>query len=385
MKYVNMCILLLISLLFNSCAFKAEPGKITNKYDPKVKKPKLETTRVFLYTPEKEWTYSHHPHITYFKGRFYVIWSNGHQDEDAPGQRVLMCSSPDFKSWTDPVPLINSLPGKGETELVLTAAGFHQHEGVLVAYFGQYEEDKADTRLKAVTTTDGQSWSDIRDMGVPVNPNFGPQKTKSGRLIISGNISFPYTDDPTGLSGWTMTGIYPPDMAGMSDDPASFWRVQERTNWSAALCEGSFFQPDDSVIHMLLRSTGPGFIGRLWLTESRDDGLTWSDPVETIFSDSNAKFHFGRLPNDRFYYVGNPDTTGSRCPLVLSLSKDGVVFDKHYIIADEHYEKKVDGRHKGGEYGYPHTLIHGENLYIVVSRQKEAVEVFRVGLRQLGD
>jgi hypothetical protein len=40
------------------------------------------------------------------------------------------------------------------------------------------------------------------------------------------------------------------------------------------LCEGSFYQTDDKTIHMLLRVTGKGWKGRLWLTESNDDGLT---------------------------------------------------------------------------------------------------------------
>jgi acetylornithine deacetylase/succinyl-diaminopimelate desuccinylase-like protein len=50
-------------------------------------------------------------------------------------------------------------------------------------------------------------------MGVPVNPNHGPQRIASGRLILAGNISFPYTDDPTGLAGWRMTGIYLQELA----------------------------------------------------------------------------------------------------------------------------------------------------------------------------
>ena len=36
------------------------------------------------------------------------------------------------------------------------------------------------------------------------------------------------------------------------------------------------------------------------------------------------------------------------------------------------------GKSKGGEYGYPHTLIHDGLLYVIVSRQKEGVEVLRV-------
>ncbi len=70
------------------------------------------------------------------------------------------------------------------------------------------------TSLWAMTTTDGQHWSQPIDMHAPIVPNHGPQPTRSGRLVISGNISFPYSDDPSGLSGWTMTGIYPADMAG---------------------------------------------------------------------------------------------------------------------------------------------------------------------------
>lgn len=358
---------------------------VSSTYESGMGAPRLDIERMLIWAPGEDWTYSHHPHITFFNDEYYAIWSNGHRDEDAPGQRVMLAKSRDFANWTAPAPLVDSLPGKGDTELVLTAAGFHQHAGTLVAYFGQYEVDKTDTRLRAVTTTDGASWSAIRDMGIPVNPNHGPQPTRTDRLIICGNFTFPYTDDPSGLSGWNMTGIYPPDMAGISDDPASFWRVQERMGWPAGLCEGSFFQTDDGAIHMLLRSTGAGFKGRLWITESRDDGETWAPPVETPFSDSNTKFHFGRLPDGRFYYVGCPDTAGRRCPLVLSLSRDGKTFDQHYIIANEPYEMKKPGKHKGGEYGYPHTLIHDGHLCVIVSRQKEAVEVMRFPLAQVAE
>ncbi len=350
---------------------------------PGATRPHVE--RVLIYQPETEWTYSHHQSITFFKGRFYAIWSNGRRDEDAPGQRVLMATSPDFNKWTTPQPLVDSVTDAQGVERVLTAAGFHEHNGTLVAYFGNYGPHKETTHLQAVTTTDGQHWSAPRGMGVPVNPNHGPQPTASGRLIICGNISFPWSDDPSGLSGWHMTGIYPDDMAAtIKDDPSSFWDVAKHQGWSAALCEGSFYQTDDGVLHMLLRNTGRPNAHRLWLTESRDDGATWSHPVETEFSDTNAKFHFGRLPDGRFYYVGNP-IGGNRTPLVLSLSRDGVHFNHHFILGDTHYQKRRPGGSKGGEYGYPHTLIHDGRLYVIVSRQKEAVEVLRVALSELGD
>lgn len=372
-------------------ANQAPPSPITNAVEwtgdrptglPGVKRPAVETA--FLYQPETEWMYSHHASITFFQGRYYAIWSNGRRDEDAPGQRVLISTSDDFLHWSEPRPLVDSVTEDG-VERVLTAAGFYQHDGTLVAYFGNYGPQKETTRLEAVTTRDGRQWSQPRGVGVPVNPNHPPQATASGRLIISGNISFPWTDDPAGLTGWQMTGIYPESMAAtIKDDPASFWDVARRQQWPTGLCEGSFYQTDDGVLHMLLRSTGPGFRHRLWVTESRDDGASWSPPVETGFSDTNAKFHFGRLPDGRFYYVGNP-IGGGRTPLVLSLSRDGVRFDRHFILGETPYAQRQKGRHKGGQYGYPHTLLHDGHLCVIVSRQKEAVEVLRVPLAALDE
>ncbi len=101
---------------------------ISNGYSPDLARPKLPVEKVFLYRPQTEWTYSHHASITFFNGQFYAIWSNGHEHEDYPGQRVLIASSADFKHWTEPRALVGPLHGK-HSELVLTAAGFHQHAG----------------------------------------------------------------------------------------------------------------------------------------------------------------------------------------------------------------------------------------------------------------
>ena len=353
----------------------------------------LTIDQTWLYRPEQEWTYSHHPHLAFFGGRFFAMWSNGRRDEDAPGQRVLYSTSADFRSWSEPEPFLGPLAGR-HGELVLTAAGFHSHEGRLVAYIGAYEyrpesldehgtrpredRDHLNTTLLAVTTDDGESWTDPIDLQLPIIPNFGPQPTASGRLIISGNISFPYTDDLTGLSGWRMTGIYP-GAPGNSfvDDSESFKELYEVDDRSVPTCEGSFFQTDDGVLHMLLRTN----TDRLWVTESADDGLTWSEPQPTGFSDNATKFHFGRLPDRRFYYVGSPDPEPrGRQRLVLSLSDDGVRFDRHLILADgtTPYEQRREGLYKGGDYGYPHTLIHDDALHVIVSRGKEAIEVRRI-------
>ncbi len=374
------------------------PSPITNCYDPQSARRKLAVERTTIYQPTTEWTYSHHASITFYKGRYYAIWSNGHEHEDYPGQRVLIASSADFADWTEPEALVGPIAGK-HSEVILTAAGFHQYDDELIAYYGQYEytaeaiargivvgKEHQDYSLWAMRTRDGQTWSAPQNVGAPIVPNHGPQPTQSGRLIISGNTAFPYTDDPSGLSGWTMTGIFPADQAAtFADDSSTFWFLQADMGWPAALCEGSFYQTDDGVLHMLLRTTGPGYAGKLWVSESRDDGTSWSSPQETDFTDNDTKFHFGRLPDGRFYYVGSPDPKPQyhRNPLVLSLSTDGVRFDQHMVLADEEYVQRRAGQHKGGLYGYPHTMIHDGQLYVIISLRKEAVDVMRVPLAQL--
>lgn len=367
--------------------FTLKPGVIANGAEwrdgkpmflPGARRPKVET--VVIGRPEPGWTFSHHAHIAWYNGRLVAIWSNGHKDEDGLGQRVLFATSTNFTHWTRPQPLVDSARDARGVEQVLTAAGLYTSARGLVAYIASYGPRQANPRVFALRTGDGSRWEPLRDLGLPLCPNHGPQRTASGRLIISGNMTYPWSDDPSGLGGWHMAGLYPPAVAAkLKTDPASFRDSPRRAGLTEGVCEGAFYQTDDGVIHMLLRNgDNKQFPHRLWHTESRNNGLTWSAPIPTEFSDTSAKFHFGRLPDGRFYYVGNPLAVGHRMPLVLSLSRDGMLFDQHYIIGEKHYERLYPGRAKGGEYGYPHSMVHDGYLYVIVSRQKEVVEVLRV-------
>jgi BNR repeat protein len=372
-------LLMLLFSLAHICT--AQSPDIKNNYSSDKNIPHLSIERSMIYVPEKDWLYAHHASITHFKNIFIAFWSNGMMDEDAPGQRVVFSTSTDFVHWSAPAIVASPAVYKADTLNVLTAAGFHQYHDTLVAYYGEYSPHRTNTHLWAKTTTDGEHWSDAIDMHVPVNPNHGPQAIANGRLIISGNFSFPYTDDPSGLSGWTMSSFYDSSLY-KEDNPATFYAPAEKMHLPP-LCEGSFFQTNNGLIYMLLRVTGKGWKGRLWMTVSKDNGADWSLPAETSFTDNDSKFHFGKLPDGRFYYVGIPDTLHhyARTPLVLAVSADGRFFNKQYIIADGNpYILKSEGLWKGGQYGYPHSLIYNGYVYVIISRQKEAIEVLRFRL-----
>ena len=65
------------------------------------------------------------------------------------------------------------------------------------------------------------------------------------------------------------------------------------------------------------------------------------------------------------------------------VSRDGIRFDTHYVLADAEYAPAQPGLHKGRTYAYPHTLIRDGHLCVIVSVGKESVMALRVALADL--
>ena len=291
--------------------------------------------------------YDHHHQITSLDGRLFASWSNGIVHEDAPGQHMIMATSDDRgATWSEPTILVGPQPGR-VGDAVVTAEGIHVHEGTLVAYYGYYDYNERGVRTHLERGNFPKQELDFRvnfdshtgimvseDQGVtwsgPVAridrfvPNLGPHRLSSGRLILPGNMWFPYTDDPFGIEGWTIAGL-PRLQEDYYDDPEGFWYGKAHRGDAAAYCEGSCYETDDRVIHMMLRMEKRDTIGTLAVTESRDNGQTWSEPMVTGYTDCNCRFHFGRLPDGRWFGVSCPDPASQRTPMVLAAGDDGVV------------------------------------------------------------
>lgn len=351
---------------------------------------KIPSVKSEIYIPVEGASYCHHAYITHFKDRFFAMWSCGIEHEDSPYQWIMISDSPDAVTWSEPRRLVSPCQVGDERE-VLTAGGFYVFGSVLYAYFGCYgyvwDENgvasHTNTRLLYMTSKDGFNFSEAKLMNMRVVPNQPPRPTRTGRLILSSNISFPYSDDPCGVGNYTVCGIYGDTFGDgeVIDDSHSIVAVTAHRKWSAPLiCEGAFFETDDGTLHMLLRSNE----NILWCTESRDNGESWCEPFKTGFSDDGTKFDCGRLPDGRFYVVSNAvPKNNARNPLVLSISEDGELFDSRYIIRDEQYDMRFEGGCKIGLYAYPNTLIKDGYMYVIYSKQKEAVEVTRIALEDI--
>ena len=357
--------------------------RINNNTDGEIKKLKTESVKISRY--DSAWAFAHHGFIAEFKGSLYAMWSSGHENEDDLGQRVMYSKSENFTDWTVPEALADSMEGIS-SENVLFPMGFFVDGDTLIAYYKrcEYEYTKLRndgtlrpnsdtgwlyTKYYYVTTKDGENWSEPTEFKIRQAGVSQARANKTGRLIWAGGTGISYSDIGDGIKGWTTTEIKNQDIVSANENGASL------------LCEANWYQTDDYVMHLLMRSNS----GYLWHSESYDNGESWTAAYPTQFTDDNTMCYIGTLPDGRYYYVGSPLYSGSdaRTPLMLYISEDGYNFSEQYVLCDADYDIKKSGFAKCGGYGYPECCIYDGYVYIIYSLGKEIMEVTRFKISDL--
>ena len=320
-----------------------------------------------------------------FKGRLYAQWQSSARDEDAPDTWVAYSVSDDGETWRAPVALAHA----GEGGLMRSSGGWWTDGETLVAYVNVWPDGfqsgaggYAEYRL----SRDGETWSESqRVMGADGRPVEGVIEQDphliDGRLMTGfhmrpGMIAGPfYTDDPLGLSGWT-AGL----MQNLPRD-ASGAAAEHEKRLSREI-EPSLFQRGDCAV-MVFRDEELSF--RQLASESCDRGVTWTTPVLTEMPDSRAKQSAGNLPDGTAYLVNAPNTDRPRMPLAVTLSRDGRVFDRSFLLrgAGELQPLRYDGQYKRPGYHYPKSVVWNGALYVGYATNKEDVQVTRVPLSSL--
>ena len=366
---------------------------ITNNYDIGKKRPKLACRQQIIFEPTEEWNYAHHPGIAYFKGRYFVSFSSGRNHEDDAGQRFMYAVSDDFEDWS-PARLLQDAPDPAHD--VLSPGGFWVDGDRIIAFYSMFsykdEALKNGSRRPGSAgrirrgcfykvSTDGDNWSEPVSLGdTYIHGNI--IRLKSGRLLSVGGNNCAWNDTSDVLSGWKTSLIYPDGYPKGNDSADSSEGVFADTpaglvsDTNVALCEGDAIQAKGGTLYMYLRSGTP----YLWVSESHDEGETWSLPEPTRFTDNRTKFDLGQLPDGRYYYVGTPDPfpPRTRHTLVLSISEDGLNWKHHYLLADAQYKGRYPGIDKNGVYGYPAALIRDGYMHVAFSINKEKLAVLRV-------
>jgi hypothetical protein len=314
-----------------------------------------------------------------FKGRLYAQWQSSPSDEDSPDTWVAYASSDDGLHWSAP----RVLAPRGQRGRMHSSGGWWTDGRTLVAYinvwptgFQSGEGGYAEYRL----SRDGRRWSrPKRVMGPGRAPVDGiieqdPHALGGGRLVTAfhtrpGLIVAPfYTDDALGLRGWTRGRI----------------ELSPNDGKSSRELEPSLFLRDHCAV-MVFRDQQETF--RQLASSSCDRGESWSTPTLTNMPDSRAKQSAGNLPDGTAFLVNAPRASRSRVPLALTLSRDGRVFDRSFLLRGTRdlQPLRYAGRYKRPGYHYPKSVIWNDHLYVSYATNKEDVELTRVPLKRIVD
>ncbi len=339
------------------------------------------TTTATVYAPQTNsaFKFSHNVRIVGFKSKMYAMWQASSAGEDEIDGVVNYATSTDYgATWSAPMLLAPANIGGGQ---YFSSSGSWWTDGnTLVAYIGQYDFDNDDWRTFITTSTDGTTWSApvelLDDSGTAFEGAIGQSviKTSTGRLVAiaqgyaqnGSRINIPYyTDDASGLSGW-QAGTMPLLASGRDIEPA-------------------VYEASDGAYIVLLRDQS-----RFTMLASRsiDGGATWTKPVQTNFTNARNFPASGNLPDGRAYIVSTPTLVqaDARTPLALTLSNDGVTFDRSFLLrgASDHQARRFPGLYKCGDcYSYPSTTVWNGFVFASYATNKEDVEITRVPIASL--
>lgn len=338
----------------------------------------LETITIF--TPKScDNKYNHGVVLFPYKGMLYAQWQSSSVDEDGEDTQIFYSRSANGKDWNKP----SALTEKWKYG-IKTSGGWWSDGNTLVAYICNWPNKTEGTKegyTEYVTSTNGIYWKSPK----PLTNSDGHAVSgiieqdvhalKNGRLITAfhmqpGLIVTPfYTDDPLGISGWK---------AGkMINMPTNKTYISREI-------EPSWFYRKDSSVVMIFRDQSNTY--KKLASVSKNNGLSWTTPVIIDTPDSRAKQSAGNLPNGTAFMVNNPSGNKNRFPLVITLSKDGFVFDNAYLLRSGNEDlqpMKFKGKYKRIGYSYPKSVIWGNYLYVSYATNKEDVELTRIPIDSL--
>ncbi len=332
--------------------------------------------QVLYRATEETYKFCHQQNLGLWKARLYLMWSNGVTHEDHNGQRILYSSTEDGVHWSKPAVLAEDHDGPGL--MACTSAGWHDADDTLVAYYTAIPEGKpgVDERntLFYLTSKDGETWSKPQQLAQGYFIE-GPRPLPNGRLLMNGQWArrqprLRYSDAADGITGWRDGAIT--EVEGVYTFPEPSW----------------FIRPDNAITMIFRTKSGDPWI---YASESRDNGETWSTPAKTNFPDATARSFAGNLPDGSAYIISNPATQpskthrniGRRNPLTLTLSDDGVLFDRAYALRAEPTSMRFPGKNKVHGWQYPTALVWKDYLYVAYSINKEDEGVSRIKLSDL--
>jgi len=325
-------------------------------------------------------------------------WDIHARDENASGQHGVFRRSTDSgKTWS-PVeelfPLLSeNVPAAepSQSTRFQTSYGFAVVEDSLYAVTDVAEWQRADAKkikprikiglLCRAVHPDGRLGNIFwlcADPPAPV-PGFPAYPAGNPSLVAKINAYFSQPAHAPQLNFGNKAHPHSDDEHGMSE-PAPAWQLDDGT-WVR------LYRDSGSKHARTLREEEASKSRRNYASFSYDDGKTWTVPTRTTFPDACARSNAGKLPDGQVYVINNvlplSSKKGGRSLLAISLSRDCLNFDRMVVLRFLAPDQRYKGRSKSVGYGYPHSTIVEDNLWVIYSVNKEDIEIARIPLSKL--
>ncbi len=344
------------------------------------------SVRVIYRANEKTGTFVNHPQLAFFKGRMYAAFQLCPSNEDSSDSVAVCSSSADLDGWT--APEVIGPPAEGD--IFRASVGWLQDADRLYALILRRDSDGEVTETEYRSSTDGQSWSDLK-MLVPdmMGSAGGRAIAPGGRTLLLGHgyrevggqrqrESFVYYHDGIDFSkGWKQA-VTPQEILKYSTADKVTARGIE-PDW--------FRRPNGELVQVYRDLVRSGYV---LASVSADQGEHWSVPLLTDIPDSSNMQCAGNLPDGTCYMITTPgpvnirnDRLQPRTPLVLWLSDDGAVFDRAFLVRRDPPPRRFEGKSKTFGYSYVGSLVRDGVLYIAYATNKEDVEMSCIPLDAL--
>ena len=312
-----------------------------------------------------------HVYLAHHGGKYWFMWSDGpgvrnmnltpeeHRNvvpgHDQADTRVSYATSDDGLHWSKPKDLSGPPRAEGFGWI---ARGFWQRNGELLALASHFH---APGYAGKGLSLEAFRWDDTHNKWVVHGTvlddtlnNFPPKKLPNGLWMMSRRDSQRHVTVMVGgveaIDKWTIQPLARYEGRYRPEEP--YWYVL----------------PDGKSLVGLFRDNGGS--KRLLRAYSTDNGRSWSRLVVTNYPDATSKFNALRTSRGYYAMVSNANPR-DRNPLVLSISRDGLVYTHMFYL--------VGGRHVD----YPHMIEHDGKLLIAFSGAKQTAEVLSVPLDEI--
>jgi predicted neuraminidase len=245
---------------------------------------------------------------------------------------------------------------------------------------------------------DGVTWTVPRELVPGDSGGRGPVRNPPVRAADGAWLA------PASTERWTQTGATWESFVDRSTDDGRSWNRVDIPIDRSELAGAGVIQPalwvTGHTVGALLRSSE----GHAYLAFSPDNGRAFAPAVPSTLPNNNSGLTVAQLPDGTLACVHNPTGTswGSRCPLAVSVSRDGLHWQTVAIIEDGRmplgaftpslpeasvtgFDPHDDGvRTDGtGEYSYPAAVVHGDALLITYTWQRRGIVCATVPLTLL--